>query len=55
MESTGEAHRIHVSYSSKQILDKLDGGYILEERGLISIKVHLCKFTDYMIFKSDYL
>ena len=37
MESTGEAHKIHVSYSCKQILDKLDG-YILEERGLISIK-----------------
>ncbi|GFR24019.1 atrial natriuretic peptide receptor 2 [Trichonephila clavata] len=37
MESTGLPLRIHCSEACKQLLDKL-GGYILEERGVISIK-----------------
>lgn len=45
MESVGEAHKIHVSYSCKQILDKL-GGYNLEERGLVTIKVRFFLRSD---------
>ncbi|CAG2118345.1 unnamed protein product, partial [Medioppia subpectinata] len=37
MESTGIPLRIHVSEACKTILDKL-GGYIIQERGVISIK-----------------
>ncbi|XP_054159620.1 guanylate cyclase 32E-like [Oppia nitens] len=37
MESTGLALRIHVSEACKTILDKL-GGYVIQERGIISIK-----------------
>ncbi|XP_071038589.1 guanylate cyclase 32E-like [Parasteatoda tepidariorum] len=37
MESTGEAMKIHVSEACKNILDKI-GGYVLEERGLVTIK-----------------
>ncbi|GIY73844.1 speract receptor [Caerostris darwini] len=40
MESTGEAMKIHVSEACKKVLDKL-GGYRLEERGLIQIKVSI--------------
>lgn len=39
MESSGEAHKIHVSCSCKQMLDKV-GGYHLEERGMVPIKVN---------------
>ncbi|KAI1301287.1 Guanylate cyclase 32E [Halotydeus destructor] len=37
MESSGEAVKIHVSETCKDILDKL-GGYVLQERGLTPIK-----------------
>lgn len=37
MESCGEALKIHISPQCKEKLDKL-GGYITEERGLISMK-----------------
>lgn len=37
MESNGEALRIHISERTKLALDKL-GGYIVENRGLISMK-----------------
>lgn len=37
MESNGEALKIHISPQCKQALDKL-GGYITEERGLVSMK-----------------
>lgn len=37
MESNGEALKIHISEHTKLALDKL-GGYIVENRGLISMK-----------------
>ncbi|XP_048248100.1 guanylate cyclase 32E-like [Haliotis rufescens] len=37
MESNGEALRVHVSPTTRALLDKL-GGYYLEERGLIAMK-----------------
>lgn len=37
MESNGEALRIHISLQCKEALDKL-GGYIVEDRGLVSLK-----------------
>lgn len=38
MESTGEAFRIHISQTTKDLLERL-GGYVCEERGLTQIKV----------------
>lgn len=38
MESNGEALKIHTSKSTKLLLDKL-GGYVLEERGWVEMKV----------------
>ena len=35
------AQRIHVSSPCKSILDQL-GGFLLEERGLVSVKVRCC-------------
>lgn len=43
MESNGEALRIHVSSQTKAVLDSI-GGFVLELRGMVSMKVHL--FTD---------
>ena len=40
MESSGLALRVHVSPECKQVLDEL-GGYHLEERGEVSMKVSL--------------
>lgn len=37
MESTGEPLKIHISPQCKTALDKL-GGYIIDERGLVSMK-----------------
>ncbi|XP_024085457.1 guanylate cyclase 32E isoform X1 [Cimex lectularius] len=37
MESTGEAFKIHISHTTKDLLDRL-GGYTCEERGNIMIK-----------------
>lgn len=37
MESTGEPLKIHISQQCKNALDKL-GGYIVEQRGLVSMK-----------------
>lgn len=45
------AHRIHVSYSCKHILDKL-GGYQLEERGLVSIKVFFHFFSSSLFIRT---
>lgn len=38
MESYGEAFRIHISFATYELLDKL-GGYHCEERGIVPIKV----------------
>ncbi|XP_032575539.1 receptor-type guanylate cyclase Gyc76C isoform X1 [Drosophila sechellia] len=38
MESNGEALKIHISNKCKLALDKLGGGYITEERGLVNMK-----------------
>ncbi|CAG2054673.1 unnamed protein product, partial [Timema podura] len=40
MESSGEALKIHMSETTKQLLDRL-GGYLYDERGLTFIKVSL--------------
>lgn len=37
MESNGEPLKIHISQQCKDALDKL-GGYIIEERGIVSLK-----------------
>lgn len=37
MESNGEPLKIHISSQCKEALDKL-GGYIIEERGIVSMK-----------------
>ncbi|XP_076266824.1 receptor-type guanylate cyclase Gyc76C-like isoform X1 [Rhynchophorus ferrugineus] len=37
MESNGEALKIHISLQCKDALEKL-GGYVIEERGLVSLK-----------------
>ncbi|XP_057374739.2 guanylate cyclase 32E-like isoform X2 [Daphnia carinata] len=37
MESTGQALRIHISAATKELLDRL-GGFVIEERGLTSIR-----------------
>ncbi|XP_073998591.1 guanylyl cyclase at 32E [Rhodnius prolixus] len=37
MESTGEAFKIHISSTTKELLDRL-GGYTCEERGIVHIK-----------------
>lgn len=38
MESTGEPFTIHISQSTKRLLDML-GGYYTQERGITQIKV----------------
>ena len=38
MESTGEPLKIHLSHSTKTILDEI-GGYQYEERGPVQVKV----------------
>lgn len=42
MESFGEAFRIHISFATYELLEKL-GGYQCEERGIVSIKVTYIK------------
>lgn len=40
MESSGEASRVQISSDTKTLLDQL-GGYVIEPRGLIPIKVYI--------------
>lgn len=44
MESNGEALRIHCSSSTKKVLESIDSGFLLEERGSLAIKVSLMHF-----------
>lgn len=48
MESTGEALKIHCSVQCKHLLDEL-GGYILRERGMVSMKGKGDMFTYWLI------
>lgn len=52
MESTGEAFKIHISSTTKELLDRL-GGYTCEERGIVHIKVwscFKCLFSSYLFY-----
>lgn len=40
METHGEAFKIHISYATYALLQRL-GGYHFEERGVVNIKVTL--------------
>lgn len=48
MESTGEPLKIHISEQCKDALEKL-GGYIIEKRGLVSMKGKGEVFTYWLV------
>ncbi|CAB0011068.1 unnamed protein product, partial [Nesidiocoris tenuis] len=48
MESTGDAFRVHISRTTKELLDRL-GGYQCEERGQVQIKLGLAKRLIYFV------
>lgn len=54
MESNGLPLRIHTSKSTKAVLDKL-GGYKLEERGFIEMKVSFLSVTGFTSFELTFI